>query len=158
MNCGNRPHMSPFKEPLAVRALYNARLVKKYRYLKPMPIYEYQCQQCGHELERIQKMSDEPLRDCPACEKPELRKLISAAAFRLKGNGWYETDFKQGQKRNIADSGNESSASSAGSGNGASKPATTNSAAKDSAKPDAKPASPKSTDSKSVAKGSGDTA
>jgi putative FmdB family regulatory protein len=77
-----------------------------------MPIYEYQCQQCGHELERIQKMSDEPLKDCPACEKPELRRLISAAAFRLKGGGWYETDFKQGDKRNIADSGNDAPKSS----------------------------------------------
>ena len=77
-----------------------------------MPIYEYQCQQCGHELERIQKMSDEPLNDCPACEKPELRRLISAAAFRLKGGGWYETDFKQGDKRNIADSGNDAPKSS----------------------------------------------
>ena len=123
-----------------------------------MPIYEYRCDSCGEELEKLQRMSEDKLVDCPACEKPELRKLISAAAFRLKGGGWYETDFKQGQKRNIADSGNESSASSAGSGNGASKPAETKSAAKDSAKPDAKPASPKSTDSKSVTKGSGDTA
>jgi len=72
-----------------------------------MPIYEYRCDQCGHELEKLQKMNEDPLKDCPACEKPELRKLISAAAFRLKGAGWYETDFKQGNKRNIADSGNE---------------------------------------------------
>jgi putative FmdB family regulatory protein len=72
-----------------------------------MPIYEYRCDDCGHELERIQKMSDEKLKDCPACEKPQLRRLISAAGFRLKGAGWYETDFKQSGKRNLADSGNE---------------------------------------------------
>jgi putative FmdB family regulatory protein len=79
-----------------------------------MPIYEYQCKQCGHELERLQKMSDEPLRDCPVCEKPELHRLISAAAFRLKGGGWYETDFKKDNKRNLADSGSESPAATNG--------------------------------------------
>lgn len=67
-----------------------------------MPIYEYQCQSCGHKFEKIQKISDDPLKDCPSCEKSELKKLISAAAFRLKGGGWYETDFKSGEKRNIA--------------------------------------------------------
>lgn len=59
-----------------------------------MPIYEYRCQACGHELETIQKMSDAALTDCPECGKPELKKLISAAGFQLKGSGWYETDFK----------------------------------------------------------------
>ena len=59
-----------------------------------MPIYEYQCQDCGNELEKIQKMSDAPLLDCPQCKKPSLIKKISAAGFRLKGTGWYETDFK----------------------------------------------------------------
>lgn len=90
-----------------------------------MPIYEYRCQQCGHELEKLQRMGDEPLRDCPACEQPGLKRLISASVFRLKGGGWYETDFKQGQKRNIADSGNESPASkdSTESGEGKSKKA-----------------------------------
>ncbi len=67
-----------------------------------MPIYEYRCQQCGHELEKLQRMSDAPLLDCPACEQPALKKLISAAAFRLKGSGWYETDFKKDGKRNLA--------------------------------------------------------
>jgi putative FmdB family regulatory protein len=66
-----------------------------------MPIYEYRCAECGHELEKLQKMSDAPLVDCPACSKPGLRKLVSAAGFRLKGNGWYETDFKQGKKKNV---------------------------------------------------------
>ena len=64
-----------------------------------MPIYEYSCASCGHELEAIQKMSDAPLVDCPACGKPELKKKISAAGFRLKGTGWYETDFKGGGKK-----------------------------------------------------------
>lgn len=67
-----------------------------------MPIYEYKCQACGHILEAIQKMSDAPRMDCPQCHKPELKKLVSAPAFRLKGDGWYETDFKTGKKKNIA--------------------------------------------------------
>jgi len=67
-----------------------------------MPIYEYCCQACGHSLEALQKMSDDALTDCPECGKPELAKQISAAGFRLKGGGWYETDFKSGSKKNIA--------------------------------------------------------
>ena len=59
-----------------------------------MPIYEYKCTACDHRLERLQRMSDEPLKDCPECEKPELTKLVSASGFRLTGTGWYETDFK----------------------------------------------------------------
>lgn len=70
-----------------------------------MPFYEYRCGSCGHELEAMQKMSDAPLTDCPSCEQPELVKLVSAAGFRLKGGGWYETDFKGGSKKNVADSG-----------------------------------------------------
>lgn len=68
-----------------------------------MPIYEYACQACGHQIEALQKMSDEPLTDCPQCGKPELKKLISAAGFQLKGTGWYVTDFKN--KKAAADSG-----------------------------------------------------
>ncbi|MAV75124.1 MAG: transcriptional regulator [Cellvibrionales bacterium] len=59
-----------------------------------MPIYEYQCEACGHQLEALQKMSAAPLLRCPVCDKDSLKKLISAAAFKLKGSGWYETDFK----------------------------------------------------------------
>ena len=59
-----------------------------------MPIYEYQCEACGHEMEAIQKMSDPALTDCPQCNKAALKKLISAAGFQLKGSGWYATDFK----------------------------------------------------------------
>ncbi len=69
-----------------------------------MPIYEYECQACGHKKEALQKISDDPLIECPECGKPELKKLISAAGFRLKGAGWYETDFKSGKKKNIAGS------------------------------------------------------
>ena len=74
-----------------------------------MPIYEYRCQSCGHELEKLQKMSDAPLVDCPECGQPTLNKLVSAAGFRLKGGGWYETDFKKDGKRNLAgDAGGKS--------------------------------------------------
>ena len=59
-----------------------------------MPIYEYRCEACGHEMEAIQKMSDPALTDCPQCAEAKLTKLISAAGFQLKGNGWYATDFK----------------------------------------------------------------
>ena len=68
-----------------------------------MPIYEYECHVCGHRLEKLQKISDQPLTDCPACEEPGLRKLVSAVAFRLSGSGWYETDFKdEKSRRNLA--------------------------------------------------------
>jgi putative FmdB family regulatory protein len=76
-----------------------------------MPIYEYQCQVCEHQLEALQKMSDAPLLECPECHKPELKKVISAAGFRLKGDGWYETDFKTGSKKNVSsDSGSSAGA------------------------------------------------
>ena len=70
-----------------------------------MPIYEYRCESCGHELEKLQKLADAPLTDCPACGKPDLKKKISAAGFRLKGGGWYETDFKQANKKNLHEGG-----------------------------------------------------
>ncbi len=64
-----------------------------------MPIYEYKCKECDHRLEKIQKMSDDPLKDCPSCGKPGLSKIVSASSFKLKGTGWYETDFKGGSKK-----------------------------------------------------------
>jgi putative FmdB family regulatory protein len=67
-----------------------------------MPIYEYRCDNCAHEFETIQKVSDEPLKTCPACSEDALRKKISAAGFRLKGGGWYETDFKGNKRKNVA--------------------------------------------------------
>ena len=77
-----------------------------------MPIYEYECKACGHRQEAIQKMSDDPLVDCAACNKPELKKLVSAPAFRLKGGGWYETDFKSGNKKNVVKEKSDSSSAS----------------------------------------------
>jgi putative FmdB family regulatory protein len=70
-----------------------------------MPFYEYECQKCGHQLEAMQKISAPPLRKCPDCGKSALRKLMSSPVFRLKGSGWYETDFKSDKegKRNLAD-------------------------------------------------------
>ena len=106
-----------------------------------MPIYEYQCQSCGHKLEKLQRMNDAPLTDCPDCDAVALRRLVSAAAFRLKGAGWYETDFKKDGKKNLHDS------SHSGSGDAA-KPET--SASKEAAKPtetkktETKPATAKS--------------
>ena len=64
-----------------------------------MPIYEYQCTECGYQTEVLQKISDAPMKVCPECSKPTMKKLVSAAAFRLKGGGWYETDFKSGDKK-----------------------------------------------------------
>ncbi len=66
-----------------------------------MPIYEYACKKCDHTLDALQKMSDDPLIDCPACGEPALKRLLSAPRFRLKGKGWYETDFKKDNQRNV---------------------------------------------------------
>ena len=66
-----------------------------------MPIYEYACKKCEHTLDALQKMSDDPLVDCPACGEPALKRLLSAPRFRLKGQGWYETDFKKDNQRNV---------------------------------------------------------
>jgi putative FmdB family regulatory protein len=73
-----------------------------------MPIYEYRCADCGHELEVMQRIADPSLTDCPACSRPSLKRLISAVGFRLKGGGWYETDFKSKNKRNLHETGAES--------------------------------------------------
>lgn len=75
-----------------------------------MPIYEYECRACGHRLETLQKISDAPLKTCPHCGKPGLRKLVSAAQFRLKGNGWYETDFKTDHRHHVLDGGDKAPA------------------------------------------------
>ncbi len=85
-----------------------------------MPIYEFQCQSCGNEVEVLQKISDAPLTVCPACGNAEMKKKVSAAAFRLSGRGWYETDFKSGDnKKNLTESKTDKKPSSD------SKPATT---------------------------------
>ncbi len=64
-----------------------------------MPIYQYQCADCGHSLEVLQKMSDPKLLDCPECGASALKKQVTSAAFKLKGTGWYETDFKNSGKK-----------------------------------------------------------
>ena len=68
-----------------------------------MPIYEYKCLKCKHQFEVIQKFSDNPVENCPECNENSVQKLVSAPSFRLKGGGWYETDFKTGSKKNIVD-------------------------------------------------------
>ena len=67
-----------------------------------MPIYGYACQHCGHTLDALQKMADGPLVYCPECDQPQLKRQLSAPRFRLKGQGWYETDFKKDNQRNLA--------------------------------------------------------
>ena len=69
-----------------------------------MPIYEYQCQGCGHQFDIIQKVSDKKLTLCPKCNQHKLKKLVTSAGFKLKGTGWYETDFKTGSKKNLVQS------------------------------------------------------
>jgi len=80
-----------------------------------MPIYEYECQKCGHTLEALQKFSDKPLRECPECGRHQLKRLVSAPLFRLAGSGWYETDFKSDKerKRNILEKGDKEPAAAA---------------------------------------------
>ena len=74
-----------------------------------MPIYEYKCLKCEHQFEVIQRFSDNRVEICPACNRKTVKKLVSAPSFRLKGGGWYETDFKTGSKKNIVDTKDEKS-------------------------------------------------
>src|SRR5262245_55204267 len=92
-----------------------------------MPIYEYRCSACGHHLEALQKMAEAPLRKCPECGKSQLKRLVSASQFRLKGSGWYETDFKNKSetKRNLVEH--------AGAGSSEAADKSTDTAAKDEA-------------------------
>ncbi|OOG45507.1 zinc ribbon domain-containing protein [Rhodanobacter sp. C01] len=80
-----------------------------------MPIYEFECNHCGHRFDRLQKLSDTDPSICPACDAPQLHRRVSAPSFRLAGSGWYETDFKKDgdKKRNLVDTaGSEKPASS----------------------------------------------
>jgi putative FmdB family regulatory protein len=100
-----------------------------------MPIYEYKCTHCGHKKEVLQKLSDPPLRECPACGKAALSKLISAAGFQLKGSGWYATDFKGGAAKAGKDKENqEGKATGEGKTPEAGKPATGGEAVKETVK------------------------
>jgi len=76
-----------------------------------MPIYEYLCKKCDHTLDALQKIADAPLVDCPSCGEAALKRLLSAPRFRLKGQGWYETDFKKDNQRNLAGGDKEPSKS-----------------------------------------------
>jgi putative FmdB family regulatory protein len=104
-----------------------------------MPIYEYVCNECGHTLEALQKLSDAALQTCPACAKDALKKKISAPGFRLSGSGWYETDFKSKNQKNLVkgeSSENSSSSNKDKSANTKDKPAgdgTTKASGKDAA-------------------------
>jgi putative FmdB family regulatory protein len=105
-----------------------------------MPIYEYRCAACGHELEALQRFADAPLVACPTCGKDSLTKLLSAAGFQLKGSGWYATDFKNSGSKPPAKPATESDAKASTADTSESKAASTD------AKSDAKPA----TETKSV--------
>ena len=96
-----------------------------------MPFYEYSCESCGHGLEALQRLSAEPLVDCPACGAAALRKKVSAAAFRLKGTGWYETDFKDSGKSKT-DGDDKTDDKKDGKADGKQEAATGDSAAKSS--------------------------
>jgi putative FmdB family regulatory protein len=92
-----------------------------------MPFYEYQCKFCGSHHEVLQKISEAPLKKCPKCQKAGLSKLVSAPVFRLKGGGWYETDFKSDQetKRNLVGSDSDSGATESSSDTAAKSTKTT---------------------------------
>lgn len=81
-----------------------------------MPIYPYVCTECGHEFDALQKVSEDPLTECPACGKSGLRKRLTAPAFKLKGTGWYETDFKHGRKDADKAQGGDGKEGTGGSG------------------------------------------
>jgi putative FmdB family regulatory protein len=128
-----------------------------------MPIYEYRCGACGHHLEALQKMTEAPLRKCPDCGKLRLKRLVSASRFRLKGSGWYETDFKNKDetKRNLVEkAGTETEAASDKSTDTAAKAeagkavaaAKSDDAAKKPAKPKPSSTKPAATARKSAAK------
>ena len=117
-----------------------------------MPFYEYQCSACNAHVEVLQKISDAPLRKCPECGKQKLARLLSAPVFRLKGSGWYETDFKSDKeaKRNLADHP-AGDAKDAGVDATAKPPETKPAETKEAVKPvEAKP--PTETKSRSTAK------
>jgi putative FmdB family regulatory protein len=114
-----------------------------------MPIYEYRCGDCGHQLEALQKLSDSPLTDCPACGKSRLSKLVSAAGFQLKGSGWYATDFKSSGAKPAANANGEAKS------NGSEGKAEAKSEAKSESKPESKSEASSTSSSSSGGCGSG---
>lgn len=110
-----------------------------------MPIYEYQCEHCAHQLETMQSISAPPLTDCPACGTANLKKRISAAGFRLKGSGWYVTDFRDNKKpagKSETSKSSDTGGTGASETSAASPPATSSEAA--SSTPSASPTTPSS--------------
>lgn len=97
-----------------------------------MPIYPYVCTACGHEFDALQKMSEDPLIECPQCHAATLRKRLTAPAFKLKGTGWYETDFKHGNKKREGSGKDEGGGKSAESPDGKGAAASTSGDAKKS--------------------------
>ena len=118
-----------------------------------MPIYEYACVSCDHHLEALQKMSEDPLVFCPECGEESLRKKVSAAAFVLKGSGWYETDFKNSGKEKPKDAkaGDGQSASKTSSDTKSGEGASGDTKSSDSKSSDSKSSESKSVSSKSTA-------
>ena len=114
-----------------------------------MPIYEYRCASCGHELEALQKLSDAPLTQCPACHKADLRKRVSAAGFQLKGSGWYVTDFRNSGAKSATK--NKPASDDAKTGNGASNDSGSGDVKADTAKSEAKSTDTPATASESKA-------
>lgn len=101
-----------------------------------MPIYAYRCDECGFAKDVLQKMSDEPLVECPNCQKPQFKKQVTAAGFQLKGSGWYVTDFRGGSNAapTSADAQAESGKPSAAA-DGDAKPASPSESAGATSKP-----------------------
>jgi len=116
-----------------------------------MPIYEYQCQACLKQIEVLQKINDAPLLDCPQCGKPALKKQVSASAFRLKGGGWYETDFKTGNKKNLVSGGDSAGSDQKASPSSAGENKSGESKAGEIKKSESKTSESKSSDSKKTA-------
>jgi putative FmdB family regulatory protein len=113
-----------------------------------MPIYAFECTDCGHSFDRLQKLSDPDPTDCPACQHAALRRQLTAPAFRLAGGGWYETDFKKDgdKKRNLADKGDGESKPAVKADSAPSKPA-------EAGPSESKPAASKPADAKAPAAG-----
>ena len=117
-----------------------------------MPIYEYECAKCKHRMEALRKISDEPLLECPECGKPSLTKLVSASSFRLKGGGWYETDFKTGNKKQLADSDSAAPSGDTASKSSSEQPSASSKSSKSATKDSA--SSPAKTTKKAAANNS----
>ena len=125
-----------------------------------MPIYEYRCSACGHELEALQKFSDAPLVACPACHRDALQKKVSAAGFQLKGSGWYVTDFKGGGAKPTSKPSDADSKSGNGNGAGDGKSeskADSKAESKSESKSDSKSESPSSSGTATSSSGSSTT-